>query len=575
MRTCGFEGFEEAKLRPGFIVSLLFILVLGACSGGSDGGAVIRYNVPEVTMIDGKIDPSLLAEHQILRRGNGSEPQSLDPHKAEGVPSSHILRDLFEGLTGESPEGDIIPAGAESWDISEDGLTYIFHIRKNAFWSNGDPVTAADFSYGLHRSTDPLTGSEYAQMLAPILHAEDVISGKQDVSALGVKALDEHTLEIRLKGPTPYFLGLLNHSSTYPVNQRNVEEHGNSFARPGKLVGNGAYVLKDWVVRSHITLEKSQHYWDKENVIITEVVLYPIEDQSTAVKRYRAGELDWTYELPNNQFKWLSKHMPQDLQISPYLGVYYYGFNLTQPPFKDNPKLRVALSMAIEREILTDKVTQFGESPNYAYVPTGIPGYKSKTVYWAGFSREERVKEAKKLYEEAGYSETNPLQIEIRYNTSENHKKIALAISAMWKQNLGVKTTLVNEEWKVFLENRKQKKLTQVFRAGWIGDYSDPYNFFELLHSKHGINDSGYNNPEYDALLAQISVESDLDKRGEMMHKAEAIMLQDQPVAPVYSYVTKRLVRPSLQGWKPNVMDHHYSKYMYLLKYEMTQEPAK
>lgn len=550
----------------------MLLLLLSACSSNDEGGFIVHYKLPEQIMVNGQVNPDALAEQQILHRGNGSEPQSMDPHKAEGVPSSNILRDLFEGLTGESPDGRVVPAGAESWDITSDGLTYTFYLRQDAHWSNGDPVTAEDFAFGLRRSADPETGSEYSQMLAPILNAEAVIAGKLPVDQLAVTVLDPYTLQIKLKGPTPYFLGLLNHSSTYPVNKKNIEQYGEGFARPGKLVSNGAFVLKEWVVRSHISVTKNPYYWDKDHVILTEVRYYPIEDQSTAIKRYRAGELDWTYELPNNQFKWLSRHMPEDLQISPYLGVYYYGFNLTRPPFKNNPDLRKALSMAIEREILTDKVTRFGEIPNYAYVPEGIPGYTPQKASWANLDHDTRIKQAKALYHKAGYSKEKPLSIEIRYNTSENHKKIALAIAAMWKQNLGVKTVLINEEWKVFLKNRKQKKLTEVFRAGWIGDYADPFNFLELLHSKHGINDSGYNNPVYDQLLEKISLEKNLLKRNQYMQQAESIILEDQPIAPIYTYVTKRLVRPSVQGWKPNIMDHNYSKDMFIVKATKTEQ---
>lgn len=511
--------------------------------------------------------PDNLAETQVLHRGNGSEVQTLDPHKAEGVPASNVLRDLYEGLTIEAPNGDVIPGAAESWEISEDGKTYTFRIRKEARWSNGDSVLAEDFVYGLRRSADPATASQYSQILAPILNAEDVISGKQAVEELGVEATGKHTLVIRLKASTPYFLGLLNHSSTYPAHRATVEEHGSQFSRPGKLVSNGAYRLTDWVVQSHITLERNEHYWDNQDTIIDKVIYYPIEDQSTELKRYRAGEIDRTEEIPNKQFRWIKENLADELQVSPYLGSYYYGFNLTKPPFKDNLKLRRALSMAINRDIIVEKITGIGEKPSYSWVPPGLNNYQSAKLDYADWTQAERSRKAKQLYQEAGYSKSNPLTVEIRYNTSENHKKLAIAISAMWKQVLGVKVRLVNEEWKVFLENRKQKQLTQVFRAGWIGDYNDPYTFAELMHSKHGINDPGYNNPEYDKLLNEAAFETDQDKRRRILHQAEQILLQDQPIIPLYSYVSKHLIKPYVGNYVPNILDHNYTKDLYILKH--------
>ena len=552
-------------------LTLTLVVFLGACS--VDKGSRSTEELDPVKLAK-PIHPVLtpptpenLAEEQILHRGNGTEVQTLDPHKAEGVPASNILRDLYEGLTIEAPDGKVIPGAAESWTISEDGKVYLFKIRNNAHWSNGDPVTAHDFVYGLRRSADPATASKYSLILSPILHAEDVVSGKQPVEKLAVKAVDDYTLEITLKAATPYFLGLLNHSSTYPVHQASVEEHGSQFSRPGKLVSNGAYKLTEWVVQSHINLERNVHYWDNEDTIIEKVVYYPIEDQSTELKRYRAGEIDRTEEIPNKQFKWIKQNLNAELQVSPYLGSYYYGFNLTKPPFKDNLSLRRALSMAIDRKIIVEKITGIGEKPLYSWVPPGIYGYDPVQLDYADWSQEQRVAEAQKLYKEAGYSKGDPLTVEIRYNTSENHKKLAIAIGAMWKMNLGVRVKLVNEEWKVFLENRKQKLVTEVFRAGWIGDYNDPYTFSELLHSQHGINDSGYNNPEYDALLEKAAFEGDPEKRIKILQQAESILLADQPIIPIYSYVSKHLLKPYVGNYVPNVLDHNYTKDLYILKH--------
>ena len=507
-----------------------------------------------------------LAEQQILHKGNGAEPQTLDPHKAEGVPSSNIQRDLYEGLVSKAPNGDLIPGAALNWVISEDGTVYTFNLRPQAKWSNGDPVTAHDFVFGLRRSADPATLSNYSKILSSIRNAEAVIAGKVEPQELAVQALDDYTLQITLKAPTPYFLGLLTHSSTYPLNPRNVEEFGDRFARPGNLVSNGAYVLKDWVVQSHIELVRNPQYWDNDNTTIDTVFYHATEDQSSELKRFRAGELHYTNEVPTGQVAWIRKNMPDEFVVATYLGSYYFGFNVTQPPFKDNPKLRRALSMAVNREILVDKVTKLGERPAYSWIPDGVSNYTTQKPDWASWPREKQIKEAQRLYREAGYGPDNPLRVEIRYNTSENHKKVSIAVAAMWKQSLGVLATLVNQEWKVFLETRKQKRVTQVFRGGWIGDYDDAYTFAELKHSQHGINDSGYNNPQYDELLRQASVEGDFDRRREILQQAERLMLDDQPIMPIYFYVSKHMVSKKIDGYVSNIMDHHYTKNWRLLK---------
>lgn len=563
------------------LLSVATVVLLGAC-GNDDPQPLLAgldrhtHAVELVLTEDGRPDPSVLAKEQVLQRDNGEEPQTLDPHLAEGVPASHILRDLFEGLTAESPEGRVIPGAAIRWNISRDGKTYTFYLRRNARWSNGDPVTAQDFVYGLQRSANPVTASNYAQVLLPIKNAAEVFSGDLPLDQLGVVAMDEYTLQITLKGPTPYFLGLLNHSSTYPVHQANVEQYGSGFSRPGKLVSNGAYVLKDWKVRSRIELQKNEYYWDADKVIIAQVFYYPFEEQSSALKQFRAGKLHWTYEVPNNQFKWLQQHYPEELVISPWLGSYFFGYNLEREPFIENLDLRLALAMALDRDLLTDKVTQFGEQPSYNLVPPGIRNFVSPRPEWADWSQAERSAEARRLYAGAGYNQDNPLRIEIRYNTGQNNKKMALAVASLWKQVLGVQATLFNEEWKVFLQNREQKVLTQVFRAGWISDYADPYSFLELFRSGHGRNDFGYSSALYDSLLAEIAAERIPSRRRRLMFAAERMLLAEMPFIPVYTYVTKRLVDPRLRGWQSNVMDHHYSKNMFLLKHadEKSTEPA-
>ena len=560
-------------IRNNRVAGLFVALALVACGEPgeerSSGDRARDARPVELRLVDGRPDPAVLADVQILRRDNGEEPQTLDPHLAEGVPAANILRDLFEGLTSKSPDGRVVPGAAVRWNISRDGTVYTFYLRRDARWSNGDPLRAADFVYSFRRSADPLTASQYAQVLLPIENAAAILAGQMPPERLGVEALDEYTLQIRLVAPTPYFLGLLSHSSTYPVHRASVEEFGSRFSRPGNLVSNGAFVLSDWKVRAHIELSPNPYYWDADSVILEKVIYYPFEDASTAVKQFRSGELHWTYEVPSNQFAWLLKNYPEQLVISPWLGSYFFGFNLEREPFIDNPELRVALAMAIDRDLITDKITQFGELPSYTLVPPGIADYLSPVSEWAAWSQAERNAEAQRLFAAAGYGPERPLRVQIRYNTSENHKKVALAVASMWKQTLGVQTDLINEEWKVFLQNRAQRVLTEVFRAGWISDYDDPYSFLELFRTGHGQNDYGYSKPLYDALLAEIAAERIPARRQRLMQEAERLLLEDQPIIPVYTYVTKRLVDAHLKGWENNVMDHHYSKHMYLLKSAM------
>ncbi len=536
-----------------FATSVALLLGLAACGGSED-------------VAQPRVQSQQLAAEQVIHVGNSAEPQTLDPHRAEGVPSSNIMRDLYEGLTSEAPNGDIIPGVASSWTISEDGLTYTFTLRPDAAWSNGDPVTAHDFVYGLRRSVDPATLSNYTFILAPILNAREVSRAEMPPDQIGVRALDDTTLEIVLSGPTPYFLGLLNHASSYPVHRGSIEAHGTQHTQPGKLVSNGAYTLDEWLVQSHIKLVRNPHYWDNANTTLEEVWYYPIEDQSAELKRYRADELDYTYELPYKQLKWIRENLADELVIAPYLGSYYYGLNLTQPPFKDNLPLRRALALAIDREILTERVTGAGEIPAYGWVPP-VNNYQGQKMLGADWDQAARNEAARRYYAEAGYSDENPLELQILYNTHDNHRSIAVAISAMWKQVLGVETSLVNQEWKVFLDTRVRKVETQAFRAGWIGDYNDAHAFSVLMHSESGRNDSGYGNAAYDELLAQAAQEADQQVRAELLQQAEAILLEDLPIIPIYFYVTKRVVKPWVGGFEPNIMDHHYHKDIFILEH--------
>jgi len=540
-------------------LTLSIAVALAACGGGDVGSPDAAIG----TQVGGPSGTEL-ADVQVLHRGNGSDPQTLDPHRGEGVPGSNIQRDLFEGLMNEAADGTVIPGVAESWEVGEDGTTYTFSLRPDARWSNGDPLSAADFVYSLRRSLDPLTLSRYTFILHPILNAEAIAAGERPTTDLGVRAVDDHTLEIRLANPTPYFLGLLTHSASYPVHRASVEAHGDQFTRAGNLITNGAFQLEEWVVQSHIKVVRNPQYWDNDKTALDEVWYYPTENQTAELNRYRAGELDITEIVPKAQLGWIRENIGDELVVAPYLGSYYYGFNLTRPPFQDNPELRRALALAVDRDIITRQVTNAGEISSYGWVPP-VDNYQRQSMPEAAWTQEERDAEARRLYALAGYSEENPLRTEILYNTQEDHRRIALAIAAMWKQTLGVEVEILNQEWRVFLDTRQQKVDTQVFRAGWIGDYNDAYTFAELLRSDSGLNSPGYENPEYDALLRQAAAEADLAQRAEYLQRAETILLEDLPILPLYSYVTARMVKPWVGGYTPNIMDHHRSKNFYIL----------
>ena len=534
------------------LTTLLSSLLLVACGGDRTKDGPMAENSTTAS--------TQSSEGVVFHRGNGSEPDTLDPHRSEETSASEILRDLYEGLTTEDIDSNVVPGMAERWDISEDGKTYTFYLRENAQWSNGDPVVAEDFVAGLQRTVDPATISSYAQILDMIVNAKDIREGNKTKETLGVKALGDKIFEVKLNAPTPYFLGLLNHSSTYPIHRASWKEHGDRFAKPGNMISNGAYQLKEWIVASHIKVERNPLYYGNDDVQIDTVYFYPTEDISGELKRYRAGELDFTDQIPNNQFRFINENFKDEFYVDPYLSTYYYVFDNTQPPFND-VRLRQALSMAIDRETIVGKVTGVGELPAFGFVPPPIQNYKAYQYDWASWPRDQQIAEARRLYAEAGYSEENPLVTEIRYNTSENHKKVAVAISAMWKQVLGADIKLLNEEWKVFLQSRKDKNKWDIVRYGWVGDYNDAFTYAEIMHSTHGQNDSGFSNPKYDELVEAAAVEGDLEKRAAMLAEAEKVMLNDYPIMPIYFYVTKHLVKPHVKGFKSTIMDHNYSRH--------------
>ena len=493
-----------------------------------------------------------------LRIGNNAEPGSLDPHIAEGVPASRILRDLYEGLFEVGEDGSPKAAAAESYTISNDGLEYVFFLKKSARWSNGDPVTAKDFEYGLKRSIDPQTGSHYSQILNMIKNAKEIIAGEKSIDTLGVKAIDTHTLAISLATPCPYFLGLLTHYSSYPVHKESIKIHGKSFTKPGNHISNGPYKIKEWVVQSKISIEKNPYYWDASNVSIQVIEFYPIEDSNTNLKMYRAGQLDVLTEISPKQYAWVKKNLSSELITYPYLGLYYYGLNLSKSPLKNNVNLRKALFHAIDRDVITDKITKSGQIPAYSWVPPNVNAYvKSPEIQP---NRDAEIKKAKDYLAKSGYNPSKALKLEILYNTLESHKQIALAIASMWKDVLDIDVKLINQEWKVYLTTRRQKKDTLVFRAGWIADYNDANSFLEILHSQHGLNDSAYNNPAYDSLLEKAALTKDISKRKAILQKAETLILEDVPAIPIYYYTESFLIKPYVKNFKTNIMGAYHKK---------------
>jgi oligopeptide transport system substrate-binding protein len=492
----------------------------------------------------------------LLRRDNGAEPGTLDPEKFESIPEDRILGDLFEGLTVTGPGGAIIPAAAARWTVSDDGLTWRFTLRPDGRWSTGETVTAEDFVYSFRRLVDPANAFRNSFLADPILNAYAIRTGAdKTLEDLGIRAIDPATVEIRLRGPNPALPAVL--ARIRPVYRPSVEQDGREAFRPGNLVSNGAYRLVEWQPQARVSLERSPTYWDRAHVAIDRVEFYPIEDQNEALKRYRADGLDLTDEVPHDQMALIKSELGAEYHTAPELGIYYIGFNEEQPPFKGNPALNRALSLAIDRPLLVDKVVGGGAVPAYGWIPPGIAGYPQVKPDWAGLPDAERLAQARAAYAAAGYGPAKPLTLQLMYNTSENNKKIMIAIAAMWKQVLGVSVTLDNQEFKTFLDTRRQKKVTQAFRAAFISFYDDPSPLSESLVSGSSNNDQGYSNPAYDALYDRANAAPTLAERYRLFAQAEAVALADQPVAPIYFYAAEHLIKPYVTGWQPSPRDSY------------------
>jgi len=504
-----------------------------------------------------------LAPEQTLVKGNGSEPATLDPHKTEGTVESNILRDLFEGLVTSGPKGETLPGVAESWE-TKDNKHFVFHLRKDAKWSNGEPVTAHDFVFAFQRAVDPKTASPYSwyMEIPTIVNATDIIGGKKPADTLGVKASDDYTFEVQLGKAVPYFVSMLSHTTTYPVPKKVVEKFGDKWTQPGNMVSNGAYVLKDWVVNERVDVERNPSYWNNAKTVIEKVTYLPIQSTNAELNRYLAGEVDLTYNMPIERFKQMKKEHPNEVQVSGYVGTYYYQYNFKHKPF-DDVRVRTALSYAIDRNVIADKVMGKGETPGYTLVPDFVDGFKPVAPAWSKLTQAERDAKAKELLTEAGYGPGNPLKFELLYNTDDNHKKVAVAVASMWKK-LGVQVSLVNQEWKTYLETKKQGNF-DVGRAGWIADYNEASSMLDLMQTTHGNNDGKYSNTAFDKLMSESRNQVDADARNKLYVQAEDILAKDMPIAPIYQYVTSRMVKPYVGGYPANPLDNLYSKDMYII----------
>lgn len=508
-----------------------------------------------------------LASEQILNRHLGADPRTLDPSLATDVVSQRVLDDLFEGLVTLGEDGQTVPGVALAWDTSADGKTWTFRLRNDARWSNGQPVTADDFVYAWRREVDPATGSEYAQALTPIENAMDVAGGKMPPARLGVESAGPHTLIVHLHAPTPYLLALLTNAYLDPIYEPAVKQWGDGWTQPGHMVSNGAYLLSERVINGHIALNKNLYYWDQKNVRLTKVNYFPVSDTNGAMDQYLAGNLDFTDTVSPTEKEVLQRMLGSQVVLAPYFGTAMFAYNLTKPPFAGNPKLRLALNIAIDRDILVKYVRRGLGIPAYNIMPPLI-GYDPDVPDWAGFSPDDRHALARKLYQEAGYSDKYPLEVVLTYPSGgAESRRFMEALSAMWQMNLGAHVQIYNVEWKVFLQDI-QLKQPVFYWAAWIGDFPDPFTFMQLFQTGFGMNYGEYHNPRFDALVDQASSINDAATRYKLFHDADAILNEDAPLLTVYFDESAHLIKPYVKGWQSNITDRNLSRYMYILAHQ-------
>ena len=492
-----------------------------------------------------------------LVRGLGPEPDSLDIHLAQGVGALNVLRDIREGLMTLSEAGQPINGVAESIDIQAEGRLVVVHLQQQLNWSDGSPLRAADFVRGWQRAVTPATAAANAVLLDAVENATAIRQGKQALESLGIRALDEYTLEIRLNRKLPWLSWLLAHPVSYPLAavEGKLEDQ-----RAGPF--NGAYQLESWTPNDRLVLLRNPRYHSSGSVAMERVEYVPIPNPNTELNRFRAGELQLTETIPPARYAWLRENYANELKVSPYLGTFFLGLNLRRPPLADNVSLRRALLLAVDRNKLTELVLASGEKPAYSLVPPGVGKYQPQFPGGSGDEQSQREQTARDLYRQAGYSEGNPLKLELRINSSSTHRRMALAVAAMWKQTLGVVTRIVHEEWKVFVNNRSQGVITEVFRGGWIGDFPDPVTFLSLFISDNVQNWSAYHSLRFNNLMALAEAETNPEQRLQLLQSAEKQLLDDVPMIPLYYYVSRHLVDQRVSGYTANTLDIHLSRYL-------------
>jgi len=541
----------KPQTRMHFTLSLLTAGVLCAST------ATWAANVPAGTQ---------LADKQELVRNNGSEPASLDPHKVESDVEFNIISDLFDGLVSVSPAGEIQPRLAEKWE-NKDNTVWTFHLRPGITWSDGTPITAEDIVWSWQRLVDPKTASPYASYPGSmrIVNGTDIAEGKKAPESLGVKAINDTTLEMTLTQPNAAFLAMLAHPSLVPIDKVLVGRFGDKWTKPEHFVSSGAYKLSQWVVNERIVAVRNPKYWDNAHTVINKVTYLPISSEAADVNRYKAGEIDIAYTVPINQFAQLKKTLGSELDVSPQLATYYYEFNTTRPPFSD-ARVRKALNLALDKDIIAGKVLGQGQRPAWLISQPDIGGVKLQNPDYASWPMDKRIAEAKKLLAEAGFNDSHPLSFNLLYNTSESHQRIAIAASSMWKKNLGVEAKLQNQEWKTMLDTMHTGDFDAV-RYAWIADYDDAATFLNTFRTGDGENTSLYSNPAYDELMHNAAKAKDANERGKDYQQAEAILAQDVPAIPVYHYVRARLVKPWVGGFDPSNLGYVYTKDLYITKH--------
>jgi len=491
----------------------------------------------------------------VFHRGNDGDPETLDPHRTSTVAEAHLLRDLFEGLVIHSMKGEVVPGVAESWTTSADGRTWRFVLRDTARWSNGDRVTATDFVTSLRRMLDPRTGAKYAGILYPIVNAEKLHKGAAGTTPqdLGVTAIDARHLEITLERPTPYFLELLTHQTGLPVHRTMAERSSRDFAKPEDWVSNGAYVLKEFVPNSHIRLDRNAAFHDAANVRIDTVIYYPASDLAVAARRFQAGELHLTTDIPADQIKALRAKLGTQVRVAPALGTYFLVLNTQKKPF-DDARVRLALSLAIDREFIAETVWAGTMLPAYGVIPPHIGNYGERAeLDFKMMSPLEREDEARRLLISAGFGPGIPLRLELRYNRSDNNRRTVFAIAEQWKA-IGVETSFIEADNPSHFGHLRDGGDFDVARYGWIGDYSDPQDFLFLFQSDNtGFNFGKFADPQFDMLMKLAAEEIDLAKRAAILREADSIIAREQPWIPVLYYSTKNLVSPKLAGFESNL----------------------